>query len=251
MKQFRLPSTVQLANQTRGTLKDVKEESLEWFHESPEFKSWISTDNSTYLWLYGLPGDGKTVIAMYTKQILSKSQGYSRERDVASIFCSRKDTEIGIAFSLASQLICRINRAIAMQHKVVLPEFRKEHFEEADVTRDIWELLEALIRLLPWHEVIFILDGIDEIGLKIRSQFLQSLHYLEKRTQGKAIMRILVSSRDYPDIRDSLGHYSTIARGKELKGKEPLIWRCESIDQANQSVLKPSILKSGMREKAK
>lgn len=221
MKQIPLPSTIRLANQSGRTLKGVTDESLEWFSDSPEFKSWISADVSTFLWLHGLPGDGKTGVAMHTRQSLSKSKGYSWKGDVASIFCSNGDTEIGMVLSLARQLSCRIDRANAEQNKVALPEFSKDHSEEADLTEDIWKLLEALIILIPGCEVIFILDGIDEIGANTRSQFLQSLHYLEKKTRGKAIIRIFISSRDYPDIRDALAHYSTIERGKEWKGKKP------------------------------
>lgn len=221
MKQISLPSTIRLADQTRDNLKGVTKESLEWFMDSPEFKSWISTDDSTFLWLYGLAGDWKSVVAMYTRQRFSESKEYWLERDVASIFCSREATEIGMVFSLASQLSSRIDRANAEQNKVALPEFPKDHSEETDLTRDIWKLLEALIVLLPEHEVIFILDGIDEIELNTRSQFLRSLHYLEKKTRGKPIIRVLISSRDYPDIRDALDHYSTIERGKEWKGKKP------------------------------
>lgn len=82
-------------------------------------------------------------------------------------------------------------------------------------------MLGELTSLLPGREVIFILDGVDEIGAETRSQFLRSLHYLEKKTRGKAIIRVLISSRDYPDIRDALDHYSAIERGKEWKGKRP------------------------------
>lgn len=220
MKRIPLPSTIQPANQTGETLNGVTEESLEWFNNSPEFKSWISTDDSTFLWLHGLPGQGKTVIATYTRQSLSISKEHSRERDIASIFCSRGETEIGMVWSLASQLSCRIDRADAEPNKVALPDFPRDHSEQADLARDLWKLLEALIVLLPGHEVILILDGIDEIGASISSQFLQSLHYLEKKIRGKAIIRILVSSRNHPDIRDALNHYSTIERGKEWNGKK-------------------------------
>ncbi|KAL8704845.1 MAG: hypothetical protein Q9201_002004 [Fulgogasparrea decipioides] len=217
MKRIPLPSIIRLAKQDSSTLQDITKESLEWFFDSPEFKSWISTDDSTFLWLHGPFGDGKTVVAMYTRQYLSKSKGYSQERDVASIFCSQGETEIGMVMSLASQLSHRIDRANAEQNKFALPEFSKDHSERADLTREVWELLEALIILLPGHEVVFILDGIDEAGPNTRFEFLHSLRYLEKKTRDKAIIRILISSRDFPDIRGALDHYSSIERGKEWK----------------------------------
>ena len=123
-------------------------------------------------------------------------------------------------WSLATQLSCRIDRVSAELKKVALPDFPRDHSEEADWTRYIWKLLEALIVLISEHEVIFIIDEIDEMRAGVRSQFLQSLHNLEKNIQGKAIIRILVSCRDYPDIRDALSHYSTIEKGKEWNGKK-------------------------------
>ena len=219
MKRIPIPSTVQLSNQSGSDLSDVTEESLEWFHDSPEFKSWISTDDSTCLWLHGRPGDGKTVVATYLRQSLSNPIDPSQKRDIASIFCSRGETEIGMVWSLATQLSFRIDQADAEPSKVALPGFSRDHSEEADLRLNIWKVLEALILLLPEHEVIFIIDGFDEIKARTRIRFLRSLHDLEKNIRGTAIIRILISCRDYPDIRDALGHCSTIERGKEWNGK--------------------------------
>lgn len=221
MKRIPLPSTVQPANQIGSTLQNVVGESLEWFNNSPEFKAWISAEESTFLWLYGPPGDGKTVVAASTRQSLLRSGGYSPERDVASIFCSQGDTEITMVWSLASQLSHRIDRTNAEQTKATLPEFLRDRSENIDQIRDIWKLLEVLIILVPEHEVIFIIDGIDETEANTRTRFFQSLQYLEKKVCRKAIIRILISSRDYPDIRDALDHYSNIERGKEWKGEKP------------------------------
>ena len=223
MKSIPYASKLKIANKTGVSLSSVSKESLEWLSESPEFKSLLWADNCTFLWLHAKPGEGKTIIATYIRQNLSKSQGYSQERDIAAIFCCNKDTEIAMVWSLALQLSCRIDQANARHIEVALSEFSKDQYEEAAMPCYIWTLLEELITILPRREVIFIIDAIDEIRPDVRTHFLKSLRYLEKKTQTKAILRIFISCRDYPDIREALGHYPTIEKGKEWKGRKSYI----------------------------
>lgn len=223
MNRITLPSRFRLPDQIGRSLDNVTEESLEWFLKSPEFESWVSTDDSSHLWLHGLPGSGKSTVATYVRRVLSESESDSREKDIASIFCSREkdiETEIKMVWSLASQLSCRIDRASAKHNELALPDITRASFGD-ELARDLWRLLEQIILLLPEDEAVFILDGIDEIPADTRSQFLLSLHHLERNLRGKAIVRILISSSDYPDIREALNHYPSIERGKEWKSRDP------------------------------
>ena len=223
MHQITLPSRFRLPDQIGRSLDNVTEESLEWFLKSPEFESWVSTDDSSHLWLHGLPDSDKSTVATYVRRLLSESESDSREKDIASIFCSREkdiETEIKMVWSLASQLSCRIDRASAKHNELALPDITRGSFGD-ELARDLWKLLEQLILLLPEDEAILILDGIDEVPADTRSQFLLSLLRLERNLRGKAITRILISSRDYPDIREALSHYPSIERGKEWKSRDP------------------------------
>jgi Cdc6-like AAA superfamily ATPase len=220
VKKIPLPSKVQLANQTPGDSVDCSEESLEWLTKSLEYESWISKEACAFLWLHGIPGDGKTVAATYVLKKLLLPHGYAKNWDVASIFCSRGDSEIGLVASLAFQLIRKKDRAQAVEEKIPITKFHQDQVDEEVLTHELWILLEALIVAVPGYETVFIIDGIDELGSSTRSSFLKSFCFLEKRIQPNAIIRVLISSRAYPDIKDALAHYSSIERGKEWKGRE-------------------------------
>ena len=76
-----------------------------------------------------------------------------------------------------------------------------------------------LINRFPRRGVVFIIDGIDEAEKKIRTQFLRSVQRLAERIKEGIIVRIFVSSRDYPDIRDCLGSWPQIEKLKEWRGE--------------------------------
>ena len=201
-------------------LTNLHEKAMEWFTLSTQYSEWISSKHSTFLWLYGLPGAGKTVIAAWLQKQLSKPEQTLKEQDVVTIFCSREVNEINMILGLISQLLSRIDRIDFGQDETALPQFLTKFKHEDELLLDLWGLLEVLIKMYPRREVIFIIDGIDEVKSKSRTQFLRSLQLLPERINEGIIVRILVSSRDFPDIRDCLVSWPKIDKLTEWKGEE-------------------------------
>lgn len=194
------------------------DESLEWFTESPEFQMWKKKEHCALLWLYGSPGDGKTVVMSYVRKHLLNHYGYAKKLDVTSIFCSADHTENCLVASLAFQLIRNDLRAHAAKTKIKswpgLPSGRES-------TNHLWELLETSITRLSAFETVFLIDGIDALKPDTRSSFLTNFLALEKQVQSSATIRVLISPRPFSDIRDALAHYASIERERERKGERP------------------------------
>ena len=76
-----------------------------WFTESTEFQHWLNTDNAR-LWLYGIPGAGKTILAsLVIDEVLQKT---SPNFAVAYFFCDYKDSATQQPYKILSCLVQQI-----------------------------------------------------------------------------------------------------------------------------------------------
>ncbi|PVH98022.1 hypothetical protein DM02DRAFT_532043, partial [Periconia macrospinosa] len=196
-------------------------ESLEWLIKSPEYETWINDKSGASLWLYGPPGNGKTFAAAYVLKSLSKYPIYTKKRLVASIFCSPNDSDMGLVTSLALQLIAQDeNRAHTAQEKMAVADFQNGMHTDEEMTRNMWKLFETLIMTGSNYETVIIIDGIDEPDIRMRTPFLENFCALQANVQGSAVIRVLITSRPYADIKKILAHYPSIDRDSERKGKQ-------------------------------
>lgn len=194
-------------------------ESVEWFTKSPEFQAWKDKEHLALLWLHGAPGLGKSVTMCYALERLPRYFGYAKNWDVAVIFRFRSaQTENILVASLVFQLMRNSIRAEAaltkFNHWPTSPTKR-------ELTKLLWELLEIMITGAPVRETVFLMDAIDELKPEIRSSFLNNFLDLEKQVQSSATLRVLISSRPYPDLQQALSHYLMIEPQKERKGEIP------------------------------
>ena len=166
-----------------------------WFLNSPPFKSWVGGYISPHLWVRGLPGSGKSVIAASVIAALHQLDagicGY--------FFCSDRELSKRSASEIIRTIICQIS-----QHS---PDVTKH----LDVIRQdgvyftlspstLWQRV-MVGRINPMSPRIYIvLDGIDECDQKER-RILLDIISLNKRN---ANISWLVFSRFLPDIAQSL-----------------------------------------------
>jgi NACHT domain len=188
--------------------------SLEWLTASSEYQVWNRT-GSAKLWLHGVSGDGKTVAMSYVLRCLSQDTLEAKLQDVASVFCSYGDSEMGIVSCLASQLLLKNkDRAKRTRKDFPISKFR-QCSGMRDSTQLLWKLLEASITLVQGFETALIIDGIDKLDSNTRSSFLANL----AKFAVKETTRVLVSSKTDKDIQHALNDYSSIDREKERRGE--------------------------------
>ena len=146
---------------------------------------------------------------------LSQNTSLLGEQDLVSIFCSGNDSEEGMVASIALQLLQNKVRAKASQSKFPIPRFQPDD-GRSYFNRLLWGLLKMLITASP--ETVLIIDGIDKLYFPVRSSFLDRFGKLENE-DATISMRVLISSENNDDIRNALGHYSSIDREKERRGE--------------------------------
>lgn len=170
-----------------------------WLVKSPQFSRWLTEENSI-MWLNGFAGSGKSVLCSTAIQFALRHR--------------RSDPKVGIAFfyftfnDVSKQDVSAMLRALLLQ---LSSQLRDGH---ADLTRlhesykagtpSLPVLIEHLQRLIQrFHQVYIMLDALDESPRNVsRVYVLDALEAM--RGWGVQGLHLFVTSRDEPDIRDSL-----------------------------------------------
>ncbi|PMD42182.1 hypothetical protein L207DRAFT_424605 [Hyaloscypha variabilis F] len=190
-----------------------------WVSEGAIFKTWLYTRNSK-LWLSGIPGAGKTVLAAsLIEEAVNES---SSARAVAYFYCDYKDVEkqfpVNIMGSLAVQLARQNEEAF-----ILLQELYKTCSVEDQPPHPprLSSLEETLYQMTTcFEDVSIIIDGLDECGNNV-STLVESITSLVSPDESNT--RLLVLSRDLYEIRGLLlssqnfSHLDIAAQSEDLK----------------------------------
>jgi hypothetical protein len=184
-------------------------------HGSIEFTHWLNTSNSR-LWLLGVPGAGKTVLASAVIEYALKR--CDEKNAIAYFYCDYKDLEsqdpVHILGGIASQ-IARQN-----QHAFdTLPEYYKTCHPEGSLHRPAQSnhLLDAILGMVSnFDNVSVLVDGLDGCG----ESTLDVIQWLASIGREKENVKTLFLSRAEQHIKDVLAEYPQIsiaARSSDLR----------------------------------
>lgn len=198
------------------------DESIEWFTKSPEFNAWRDDAGFSLLWIHGPPACGKTTLLAYTLRRLPQYIKYTNNWDVAAIFRGRVTHSVNeLLASLAFQLINNSPRTEIPRKEV---KSQLTLLTGREFTNYLRDLLKIAVTGKNIHETIFLIDGLDQYEAGIRSAFLSHLLALGKQAKQNISIRILISSRPYPDIQEALSHYPNIEPDKERRSEMLRAW---------------------------
>ncbi|RTE76813.1 hypothetical protein BHE90_008704 [Fusarium euwallaceae] len=170
----------------------VCEGTGKWLFRDQSFKDWEdqSKASTRILWLKGIPGAGKTLLA---SSVIRHTQKLNHLTLFA--FLSYKDsgtTALSIFHSLIFQL--------ASDSLTLQTELRQSsHKNLRNSLEEAVDLLQSLLEVVG--VVYVVIDGVDEIDPAERSKLLRELLKLGATCQG---CRILLSSRAEDDINTAL-----------------------------------------------
>jgi hypothetical protein len=169
-----------------------------WLTESPNFGHWLETPGSR-LWLSGIPGAGKTVLAgAVIQEALTRSYTVDGV-GVGFFFCDYKDFSTwdtaNILGAVASQLARQKDEAFAVLQNYYDELHPPRGLEQ---TPDPSELRARISRMSElFDQAIIIVDGLDECGDKT-DDVVEVLSELAEYTTG---LSIALFSRDHYNIR--------------------------------------------------
>ncbi|KAI1629298.1 hypothetical protein EDD37DRAFT_616633 [Exophiala viscosa] len=192
------------------TVRQSSPGSGQWFLKHPKFVSWREDDvpQNPGLWLCGILGAGKTVLASAAIDECKQAQNahtayfYSRHGD------PQRTTFTPILKSILRQL------ATSDQKQKFLP-WCHDQFHLGNQLSPSEKACRTMLRMmvLTLDKIFLIIDGLDECEQQDRKLLLSFLAELvsECDVQDPGKLRVLLVSRDEPDIRRSLPDFVQIA----------------------------------------
>ena len=188
-----------------------------WLTEGADFQDWLITPGAG-LWLYGIPGAGKTVLA---SSIVEKAVQRSSDRvAVAFYYCDYKDIETQSPRNILGALVKQIARQDEQSFKVLRTFYQQHHrADRAPIEYEVTELSALIVEMAAFFETtMIIVDALDECGKATRT-VTKLLAALRSSSEDTSI-KTLFLSRHEVEIRDVLGDYpqvSIAAQSSDLK----------------------------------
>ncbi|KAM0553082.1 hypothetical protein ACHAPJ_007630 [Fusarium lateritium] len=169
-----------------------------WLTESPTFTRWLETPSSK-LWLTGIPGAGKTVLAgSVIQEALSRS--YSTQNiGVAFFFCDYKDPTTWQTVDILGAVISQLARQKDEAFDVLCSYYGHLHPPKRLAQAPDPDELRARINQISevFDQIIIVVDGLDECGDladDVVDALIQVADYSERTSMA-------IFSRDHYDIR--------------------------------------------------
>ncbi|KAH9892930.1 hypothetical protein F4778DRAFT_794926 [Xylariomycetidae sp. FL2044] len=211
-------------------LDKQEDETCEWLTNSESWRQWLNGgspspkkgDFRRFIWVHGIPGAGKTVLASFLIDYVQKyrasllpenDQARGGSHGSCYFYChhTRNQDET------ASMLRCLI-RELSMQHGRFISKELADLWKAGDLSVDG---LFACFRAISsrFKRVYVIVDAVDE-SKPPRDKLLDKLIKMGTRPEFRHVS-LLITSRDEKDIRDAM---------QAVDAEDAMDWECDSED---------------------
>jgi ankyrin repeat domain-containing protein 50 len=192
--------------------------TCEWLVKHPRYQEWLADPSSPLLWISGGPGKGKSMLAIYTTEILQPIVD-AAGNVLLYYFCSNRDKNRNSAVTIMRGII---HQWISLQPYVA--QYVKSAFEGSENTKysvsgfiPLWRLFLVLLRNTKSSQIVCVLDGLDECEKETLGQLLDAIgdNISQHKATGGPQLKLIVFSRPKPAILETkLGHFSKIQLGE-------------------------------------
>ncbi|KAJ0165378.1 Vegetative incompatibility protein HET-E-1 [Colletotrichum tanaceti] len=179
-----------------GLLRD----SYRWILDHDDFCRWRDDDQSRLLWIKGDPGKGKTMLLC---GIVDELENMSADtRILAYFFCQATEVRLNNATAVLRGLIYQL----LDQEPSLIGRVRKKYdhagkklFEDANSWDALSKMLINILEEPSLQNTYLVIDALDECETDL-DQLLHLIIQLSSSSRAK----LIVSSRNWPDIEDAL-----------------------------------------------
>ncbi|CEJ59102.1 hypothetical protein PMG11_07738 [Penicillium brasilianum] len=158
------------------------------------------------LWLHGNPGTGKSIMAIYLAEELPTAL-FNMEGDEVTLgyfFCDSGFHTRRTATSIVRGLLYQLIRKHKKLLDFILLEYRSRGAELFTSFDALWSIFMDMVADQSIGRIYCIINALDECDQESKQILLQQLEETFQSQETSPNVRILVTSRPYPEIRESL-----------------------------------------------
>ncbi|KAA8894548.1 hypothetical protein FN846DRAFT_786182, partial [Sphaerosporella brunnea] len=187
-------------NSRYGTISDSNQHTLGWFFDSPEYKDWISSKDSSLLFIEGKPGSGKsTLMRFFKKNFGSTSQ---KSKIMADFFYSARTGGLHTRHhSMLRSLLFRILEADESSFVHFQSTYRGLNLGSDGLKKWSDEDMRRVLKECGTHklrsDLILVIDALDESDESERLVILGLLRELARPGSGNCV-KVCLASRPIP-----------------------------------------------------
>ncbi|EGU78519.1 hypothetical protein FOXB_10970, partial [Fusarium oxysporum f. sp. conglutinans Fo5176] len=194
--------------------------TCDWILGTEALTTWLdnkhdatsSSPPSEILWLYGNPGTGKSTMSIFLAEELSQIFSATAQKTLAYFFCDSgydtRKTATAVVRGLLLQLLQQ--HPSLLDH--VLPKFEEREAKAFDSFDALWAMFMNAAADKATGRKYCIIDALDECERESQEVILDQLQEAfgsSKSSNYELNICILITSRPYPEIRESLGEFTS------------------------------------------
>lgn len=179
--------------------KERLEGTCVWFTEHEKFQQWLSTSNSSFLFVSADPGCGKSVLSRY---LVDSFLPHSDAGRILSYFFFKEDIELQA--SAVNALRCVLHQIFASKPELLTSTILNTfdyHNSTIKSVDELWNILLKVSSDEACGEVICVFDALDECPEKERDIFSRRVRYHFERQSSHSKLKVLITSRPYRHVK--------------------------------------------------
>ena len=189
-----------------------------WLTSSPRFTTWLKTPGSK-LWLSGIPGAGKTVLAGAVIQDAIARSYFHPEVGVAFFFCDYKNPDTWNNLNILGAMISQLSKQnddaysrLQSYYDELHPAGRLEKSLDSDELRaKITEMSEH------FKQIVVIVDGLDECG-DSTDDVVETLRELADYTPNMSVTLLSRHERNIQErLQEDFDHIPIAANSEDVR----------------------------------
>lgn len=180
--------------------------TCEWILDTEDLTAWLepvhnqNTESHAVLWFYGNPGTGKSTLAIFLTDALSTAFSATNGKTLAYFFCDSAFDTRRTATSVIRGLLLQLIQQHPQLLSYVLPKYNERKAKLFESFDALWTIFIAAAADRNSGRKYCIIDAIDECDNESQKTLLGQLRETFHSSDAPPNVRILVTSRPYPEI---------------------------------------------------
>ena len=207
--------------------------TCEWILGMEDLTAWLASGSSEdpqnqtnhVLWLYGNPGTGKSTMAIFLAEELSKTFSATDGKTLAYFFCDSDFDNRKTATSIVRGLLLQLVQQHPQLLDYLLPKYNERGAKVFESFDALWPIFTAAAGDKKTGRKYCIIDALDECDKESQETLLRQFEETFLAPDTASNIRILVTSRPYPEKKHYTGKVKTqISEILRDKAKGTFLW---------------------------